>query len=419
MARAAGTDPGKYPERITMNSRHPEEARDYRIYAMLLRAEETYFFIGKTSAKRISAVFSRHRTGCVKVTEGYFDQAEAPELYLLEELPMTRREAYRHVVAWCSLFYRAGYVGINHTGTLAQAMDLLPATKAIADTLSTEPLDQILERTWLPHPANADRVSDRPAAVPKTESVQMNIRLQKQDKARFDAFCHSTSLNQREGFTLLLDRTMQSAEFPHLRNLLLERDRKINALEQENEQQKAQLAYWTEFRKSPGELAKEKQMQFFQDGLKQYLQLLFPNEKGRSVLPETSYRKYTKRCPLKERPQYPEADGFLVLRLEALLWGRSRRRAAFLIGTGVDGIRYQLRCYPKADHIGLFPRSTSYAFPGAYWYAGCQRSTDGAMDLIAAFPLDIGAAASAKPEEPQRKESLDTLIHRAECTPRY
>lgn len=247
----------------------------------------------------------------------------------------------------------------------------------------------------------------------------MNIRLQKQDKARFDAFCRSTSLNQREGFTLLLDRAMQSAEFPYLRNLLAERDRKINALEQENSKQTAQLACWTEFGKSPGELKKEKQMQFFQDGLKQYFQLLFPDEKGQSVLPETSYRKFMKRCPQKERPQYPESAGFLILRLEAFLWGSSLRRAAFLIGTGVDGIRYQLRCYPKANHIGLFPRHSSYAFPGAYWYVGCQRSTDGAMDLIAAFPIDVGSAASPNPEEPQRKESLDTLIHRAECTPRY
>jgi len=319
--------------------RHPEETRDYRIYAMLLRAEETYFFIGKTSAKRMSAVFSRHRTGCVKATEGYFDQDEMPELYLLEELPMTRREAYRHVVAWCSLFYRAGYVGINHPGTLVQSMDLLPATKAIADILGNEPLDQILERTWLPHPADADLVPDRPAADPKKESIQMNIRLQRQDKARFDSFCRTANLNQREGFMLLLDRVMQSTEFPHLHNLLIERDSKISALEQENEKQKVQLARWTDLGKSQGELEKEKQLHFLREGLTQYLNLLFPDEKERSALPESSYRKFMKKCPQKERPRYPEADGFLILRLEALLWGSSLRRAAFLIGIGDDGIQ--------------------------------------------------------------------------------
>jgi len=186
-------------------------------------------------------------------------------------------------------------------------------------------------------------------------------------------------------------------------------------LEQENEKQKVQLARWTDLGKSQGELEKEKQLHFLREGLTQYLNLLFPDEKERSALPESSYRKFMKKCPQKERPRYPEADGFLILRLEALLWGSSLRRAAFLIGIGDDGIR----CYPKADHTGLFPRRSSYAFPGAYWYVGYQKSTDGALDLMAAFPLDVGSAASSKPEKPQRKESLDTLIHRAECTPRY
>lgn len=377
---------------------------NYRIYAMILKAEEKYVFIGRTRGRRLSAVYSKHRTGTVKATEGYFDQDDRPEMYLLEEISVSGSEAYKHVVAWCHIFRKMGYVGINHEGTLSQAEDLLPATRAIVDKLSQEPLDQILLRAYLENPADMDRkperlnfetVSDR-----QKETVQVNIRLQRRDKERFEKFCRDVAVNQREGFAVLLDRIHASGEYSGLCALLQERDRKRISLEKENRKLKAKLDSWTANGKSPKELALEQWMGLLYEGINEYLQMLFPDTDRECSLVKMSYRKYVKDKRWKDKPQYPEEEGFLILRLEAILWGNSLHRASFLVGTGEDGCLYKLRCYPKANYVGIPPQASSYAFPGALWYVGYRKSKDGAMDLMASFPL----GDENEPIEPEQKD---------------
>ena len=166
----------------SMNSNHYEEKKEFRIYAILLRAEENYVYVGKTTGRRISAVYSRHTTGGVKATEGYFDQGETLEFYLLEELQVTTSTAYKHIVAWCHIFQRAGYAGINHEKTLSQAENLLPETRAIVESHSQKPLEQILQCTRLENPASADKTVEKKtrfevADHTPDESIQMNIRI--------------------------------------------------------------------------------------------------------------------------------------------------------------------------------------------------------------------------------------------------
>jgi len=388
----------------------------------LLRAEENYVYVGKTTARRMSAVYSRHRTGTVKATACYFDQEEAPELYLLETCNITGSEAYRRTVAWCHLFLQAGYASINHDGTIFQARNLLPETKAIVESLMQEPLEEILRKTYLSHLSDGNLMPEKKAAVEiPQKTIQMNIRIGTRDKERFDRFCQAAGVNQREGFTVLLDQITDSADFPAMARMLKKREEKMEQLKQEISCYQARLEDQTSSGKSQKEAIQEKKLEFMRKGIQEYLRNLFPEREGKASLPETSWRRYMWDLPENEKPTYPETEGFLVLQLETIVWGNSFHRPCFLVGRGGDGKRYLLRCYPRPDFVGFPIRQSCYAKPGTFWYVGCQRSRDGTMELMAAFPLLRESCESAPvkrkmtevPAKAERRENLDKIIQSA------
>lgn len=391
----------------------------FRIYAIILRAEAKYVYVGKTTGRRLSATYSRHRCGSIQATVGYFDREEPPELYLLEERKLTGSDAYRYVVAWCAVFRKNGYLGINHEGTLFQAENLLPETKCIEENLLQEPLEQLLARTLLASPAAADRLPEKHSQVLVSEkTAQMNMRIRKHDKEYFDKYCRARNLNQREGFSVLLDELMGSDENPGLDRILRDRDRKIASLEQEKRRLKEKMETQLSCGKSRRELEQENTLRLLKTGLTGYFQLLFPDLSGKAALPELSYRKFMKRLPPgQEKPKYPETEGFLLLRLEAILWGSSSRSASFLVGVGQDGFRYMLRFYPRENFWGVFPRSSAWAFAGSWWYVCGRKSADGAMDMMAAFPIGLqkgNEVDDQKTDKQERKESLTKIIQNAE-----
>lgn len=402
-----------------MDQRHYIEIKPFRIYALLLQAEENFIYIGKTTARRMSAVYSRHRTGSVKATACYFDQEKPPQMYLLQTCNVTASEAYRRVVAWCHLFLQAGYAGINHERTLSQARNLLPKTKQIVQSLMQEPLPDILRRTYLEHPSDADLIPERQAVAEVVQKkIQMNIRIGTRDKNRFDRFCRKGGLNQREGFSLLLDRVADSESHPAMAALLKEREEKIAQLKQENSRYKAKLADSGSSRK---ETALEKKLEFQRTGIQQYLQMLFPEKEGNASLPETSWRRYMRQFSEDEKPRYPAQEGFMLLQPEMIVWGNSLHRPCFLVGKGADEKRYLLRCYPRRDFIGIPIREFYRVEPGTLCYVGYQQSQDGAMELLMALPLLWGneenipkkGAHSDVLEGERRKVPLDRVIQDA------
>lgn len=405
-----------------MDQKHYTQIRQYRIYALLVRAEENFVYVGKTTAQRISGVYSRHRTGAVKATACYFDQEEAPELYLLETCNITGSEAYRRTVAWCHLFLQAGYASINHDGTIFQARNLLPETRAIVESLMQEPLEEILRKAYLSHLSDGNLMPEKKAAVEiPQKTIQMNIRIGTRDKERFDRFCQAAGVNQREGFSVLLDQITDSADFPAMARMLKNREEKMEQLKQEISRYQAKLEDQTSSGKSQKEALLERKLEFTRTGIHEYLQNLFPEGGGKASLPETFWRKYMRNLPEHERPVYPETEGFLALQPEIIVWGNSLHRPCFLVGKGEDGKRYLFRCYPRADFVGFPIRESCYAKPGIFWYVGCQKSRDGAMELMAAFPLllESGEIVPAKrelhevPEKEERKEALDKIIQNA------
>ena len=215
--------------------RHHTEIRQFRIFALVLGEE---IFIGKTTSPRISAVYSRHRCGTVAATRGSLDQEERPSLHILEQLECTGADAYRHVLAWIHLFEQAGFCSINHVATAVSSDLLYPPTETILKALPQEPAQQILARTYVQKPSEANiHPSRRLAFLPEPEKqVQMNLRMTVKDKKTFDRFCRKHRLKSREALGLLLDQI--TGEDAHLKQLLsAQKD-----LREENNKLKDQLA---------------------------------------------------------------------------------------------------------------------------------------------------------------------------------
>ena len=356
---------------ITMGKHHTE-IRPYRIFALVLEKD---FFIGKTASPRISAVYSRHRCGNVAATRETMDQEQPPALYILEELNCTGAEAYKHILAWICRFEEAGYCTINHTGTAIASETLYPPAKATFQKLMQEPMDQILARSHVPKPSEANR---KPSALQRIlmkpeKNIQMNLRMSPKDKHTFDRFCRKHHLNAREGLGLLLDQI--TGEEDHLRPLLEERA----ASQQECDQLRTRLRDLEKEHFPAGEQRALDYLYFLKTGLTDYLHQTAPIPEGKP-LPACSYKQFKSRSGV--HPEYPEQEGFLVMQAVAMLWGRNKSR--FIVGRGSAGECLKLRYYPKPLYMG--PLIWEYP-PGTQWFLGCLRSADGAMEVAAAFPL--------------------------------
>lgn len=401
-----------------MNPSHYQEKKHFRIYALTQEGEGSCAYVGKTTGRRLSAIYSRHVTGAVAATEGDFDQGEKPRMHLLEELFVSTAEAYCHTLAWAYIFEEfGGYALLNSNGTYRHVVHLQPETKAIVDELCQEPLEEVLKRTYLAKPSEGDLP---PESVPETEapdrkSIQMNVRINREDKAVFDQFCKTEGISQREGFSVLLDQAAKDRKNEAL--LSLSRSQKATIRDQEKqirELEEKLLAYESGEGSQHERRLKEK-LARMREGINTYLKLLLPQQPGGATLPEGKYRRYTRFFNTGDKPVYPAEEGFYVLELERILWSNGRSPCFFLIGTGEDGQCCKLRCYPKADHVGLHIRDSVYAKPGAQWLLGCQRSNDGAMDLIAAFPLPESVGGEEQRAVPERhRNTLDDLIGSAE-----
>lgn len=380
-------------------SKHHTEIRSYRIFALILDED---FFIGKTASPRISAVYSRHRCGKVAATRETMDQETPPSLYILEDLKCTGAEAYQHILAWICRFEEAGYCTINHTRTAIASETLYPPTEAIFHRIMQEPMEQILARTYVPRPSEANRKPIRIQQVfdKKEKKVQMNLRMRPKDKRTFEQFCKSNHLKSREALGLLLDQI--TGDNDHLHPLMSER----TALQQENEHLKKQLAILGGTFFPAREQRALDYLSFLKPGFFSYLEKIFPRPEGEQ-LPTYSYKRF-KTAP-GMRMEYPEQEGFLVMQAVAMLWGRNKSR--FIVGRGPAGECLKLRYYPKSLYIG--PLIWEYP-PGTRWLLGCRLATDGAMEVAAAFPLPPERMQSeASAAKVDSRPSLDDQIYNA------
>lgn len=314
------------------------------------------------------------------------DQEQPPALHILEELSCTGAEAYQHILAWICRFEEAGYYTVNHTGTAIASETLHPSTDALFQKLMQEPMDQILARTHVPKPSDANR---KPSVVQRLlikpeKKVQMNLRISQKDKRTFDRFCKANHLKSREALGLLLDQI--TGEEDHLHPLLEERA----ICQQECDRLRARLALGEGGQFSARELRVLEYLSFLKTGLSDYLQQIAPIPES-EALPTCPYKRFKALSAI--HLEYPGEECFLVMQAKAMLWGKNKSR--FIVGRGLTGEWLKLRYYPKPLYLGLL--IWEYP-PDTRWFIGCRRAADGAMEVTAAFPLP--------PEWKQQKEAV-------------
>lgn len=364
-------------------SKHHTKICTYRIYALLLQDK---VFLGKTAARRMSAVYSRHRTGRVKTTVGTMDQEKKPTVHILESITCTGADAYRHILAWIHLLEEAGYHCINFEGTVASADDLYPETKAILKNLPQQPMKEILEQTRLPKPSDGDRKPSK-LLQKQEKNVQMNLRMSKQDREQFRKYCKKHKLRARDALGLLLDQA--EGNDAHLQQIQQSYETELASLRQKKSQKAEERA--VDF------------LAFLCPELANYLRGICPPGNPLQGIPY-------KRFPGYKKYEFPEEEGFFYVQVKALLWGRNRSQ--FIMGEAEDGKLLKFRYYQRPLYAGL--RITTEGL----WLIGCRKAADGAMEIAAAFPVPPIPKSEQQPEQQMqepRKASLDDIIRAAKA----
>ena len=368
-----------------MRSEFYSTIKRHAIFA-LVNYEQEYAYIGSTSSFRLSSVYSRHIRGGSAATRDTFGPDNKPALHLLEIIRCTGSEAYKHILAWIPIFWDAGYCCLNHNKTLDQADEPFEDTAALIESFHKEPFLRMLKRTHIVRPVDADKILQQysepaPAEASSDPLIQMNVRMHGKDKERFKVFCKSLSLNQREGFSLLLDQTVKNQE--QLHDLLHAKQEKLEQLQKENTKLRDKIAILSGEKTNPTLERYHHRLSLLNYGITSCMPQLTPNL---PQLKPISTHRFMKSPMSADAYFYPEKEGHMEIFLDAIVWSKSRSKAMFVLGTTADGKKKKFRYYPKKGFIGYHFGSCPYFYSGARCLLIYMQAKDGAMDLIAALP---------------------------------
>ena len=396
--------------------KHYTVNKSFRFYCLTMCDEYgNYVYVGKTTAMRISSLYSKHIRGNISATESYFDDENRPQLHILNELTLTTAAAYKYVVAYVHLFQKSHFICINHSATLEHANEPKPETLAIIQSLEIEPIEDLLRRTLVENPSDADRKPAQESPV-EQKPIQMNIRIKPDDKIIFDDFRKRQHLNQQEAFSLLLDQ----ATSKHYTDLLSKKDTKLQKLERENGILREKLSQQKVPLVPRAEQHAREFLHFAKEGISYYESLL-PMPEDTAPLSRLSYRFFTRKLLDRVSYEYPSNEGFSIIRLEKVLWGNSRTKSCFLLGSDLEGHRLKLRYYSKEHHLASSFLDSKHAYSGAQWLVGYRFAKDQAMELEFAIPLYPFHASQIKQHFPkpttlpqtERRLSLEAQIKQA------
>lgn len=345
-----------------------------KVFTVFLLFFGKYVFVGKTTSPRISAVYHRHARGEVYRTREHARINPTPTLHVLHVAEMHLHECYYWILAFINTLNSAGYQLLNSPKTLLRAKDLRAPTQSIVAEIEAEGIDQILARTKVERPSDADREPTIIASVPSKHLVdcKVDIRLTADEKERFVRAAQEQGLNYRELLLSLLDRGPDNSEQAtgQIINSPTKTERlesKIRNLEEKNRAQRI------EFSKRLSD--KDHRLQLIQTGLAKYYSLM----RSASGIPLDIERGSYKDFPAAHEYCYPDKEGPYIVRPTMILYGRGPYPARFLLGIG-DGVQYKFRFYPNNDCAGVSLTNTNFGKRGAVWLLGARRASDGAMD---------------------------------------
>lgn len=391
--------------------------RNYTIFAIIVTDDSGNLvaYIGKTVSQNLLRVLRRHTAGENKLTaedflRGTYEQP--PTIHELQTIYGDAAYAYRYVISWLRRFDDAGFVTLTYPGIEYAAYHMLPETEAIYQRVLDIPLEPLLSTPYSPPP----KITVEPPAVHNapTQLLQLNIRV---DHSEFDAFCalcEENNLTRREGIVMLLSEHKPAVSDP----LILEQKatiiEQLEAIKALNERA-TRLS-----RGANADINLKNTLEFCRIGIARYIELSLgednTNEKAIKCL---SWNQFDASDFDRRQYDYPEADGYTVLQMEAMCYGHGRRPAIFL--WGIDTERKQrfikLRYYPKTNYMGLSIPHSPYLQKGNLILIGHKTASDGASDVYMALPLSKGTALwhEAFATEGNRP-SLDDLIRNANRT---
>jgi len=261
-------------------------------------------------------------------------------------------------------------------------------------------------------PVDADRKREESLAEQeKKRIVQLNVSVYEDEKALFDAYCKKIGSSRRDAFGMLLESaTTKTTE--KYEQAIVKKEKKNEVLTQKIEKLEHKLALATGKELPKKELWASRMYPVMLDGIKRYIRLLFPpKEAAAHPIQSRPYKGFSKPLLPHEEFVYPETEGFYLMQLQAVLWGKNR--SCFYVGIDSKGRRYRMRYYDKDWFVGISPRGSGYDEQDSIWLCGVVKAADGAMDLVAAMPLphikrNLPAPKDGKdrPADQQKKPAL-------------
>ena len=104
-----------------------------------------------------------------------------------------------------------------------------------------------------------------------------------------------------------------------------------------------------------------------------------------------------------------------MIYLEHLVYGKPSSPPTFVLGRTENQERIKLRWYPKKEFLGIWPRNERFAKRDSKWLMGYLPAQDGAVDLVAAIPMESVGICEEKNHIAKRKvPSLDEMLMNAE-----
>ena len=361
--------------------------KTYTIFALVF-GDTVY--VGKTTSPRLSEIYRRHRRGAVKKTKMFSAKGVRPTLHILERDDMPAFLAHRWVVAYTHSFLKADFEILNSAETVAQSKHLHPETKKLVDIIANSGLDSILQRSLAKKPTDADFcIPNDPALRPASE--KLTIRISKWEKDRLNNFSQKMHMTQRQTLQFLLSYYEQpKSDFPpweddvYVRAMLGALREENAKLRKQNENYKNQLSANKNAANDPA----KNQLAQLCSGISTFFSMMEPAH----PIPLTLERAMYKNYPNTPKYQYPKKAGIYLFRPHAILTGKGRYPAKFILGICNDGSLYKFRYYEKKYFAGIRPGNNTFMLRGSTWIIGCQEANDGSMDLTFAFPLDIQQA---------------------------
>lgn len=363
----------------------------HTIYA-LIKGNKVY--VGKTTGKRISAVYSAHMCGEKLATRANFAKpASAPDLHILHRSEMLPFVAYKYVIAYIRCFLDAGYEILNAPRSIERVRELKEDTKKIFTAIAPKSVPELLELTRVKKVTEAD-IRDkevRGEGLKEKADCQLTIRLTQKEKAHFQKLGSDLHLNQHQTLLYLFDKCEQTDPMfidlegdSYLRALFDTYREEIQKLNKANENLHDKLMSSRED-KNKKIAALNESLANIKTSVRAYFDLM---ENAMPIPLEIKYGLYSETTEA-EKYKYPQTAGVYLIRPQMVLRGKGRYSAMFIMCYGENGEPLKFRYYPKKNYIGVPIPDSQFSMRGSKWLVGCWKASDGSMDLYASLPLTV------------------------------